>query len=144
MREEIAEFGAELSGDELPTVLGDEPQLERLLLNLIANAIKYAGPSPPRMRVTATRDRAGWTIAVADEGMGIEPGTEERIFELFERGTSGRPMRRGSGRGIGLATCRRIVERHGGRIWATQNEPKGSILQFTLPDNPAVDVALSA
>jgi PAS domain S-box-containing protein len=144
LREEIAESGAEVSGDELPTVLGDEPQLERLLLNLIANAIKYAGPSSPRTRVTARRDDDGWTIAVADEGVGIEPGTEERIFDLFERGAAGRPMRLGTGRGIGLATCRRIVERHGGQIWATRNEPKGSILQFTLPDNPTAGVALCA
>jgi PAS domain S-box-containing protein len=144
LRKEVAESGAEISVDELPTVMGDGAQLERLLLNLIANAIKYAGPGPPRVQLMATRDRDQWTVSVADQGVGIEAGSERRIFELFERGNPGRPVRSGTGRGIGLATCRRIVERHGGRIWVTPNEPGGSIIHFTLPDNTATGTALTA
>jgi signal transduction histidine kinase len=138
LRAEIAESGAEIVSDELSTVLGDEPQLERLLVNLLGNAIKYAGPTAPRIRVTATRERDQWLVSVADQGVGVEPGSELRIFELFERGRPERTVRPGTGKGIGLATCRRIVERHGGRIWVTPNEPRGSVFSFTLSDNFAL------
>ena len=137
LRTEIAESGAVIAAEELPTLLGDRPQFERLLLNLLGNAIKYAGPSAPRIRVAAVREPDRWVMSVADQGVGVPEGDRLRIFELFERGTVGRPMRRGTGRGIGLATCRRIVERHGGRIWVTPNEPTGAIFHFTCPDDIA-------
>jgi signal transduction histidine kinase len=138
LRPDIVESGAEIIADELSTVLGDEPQLERLLVNLLGNAIKYAGTTPPRIRITATRERDQWQVSVADHGVGVESGSESRIFELFERGRPGRTVRPGTGKGIGLATCRRIVERHGGRIWVTPNEPRGSVFCFTLTDNFAL------
>lgn len=130
---DIDRTGAIVSAAPLPTVHGDPAQLERLLVSLLGNAITYAGPGTPRIRVEATRERDMWRIAVSDEGLGIEPGTEERIFRLFERVARAGAAAGGTGRGIGLATCRRIVERHGGRIWVEANEPRGSVFAFTLP-----------
>jgi PAS domain S-box-containing protein len=130
---EISAREATVSRTPLPTVHGDEQQLERVVLNLIANALKFGGEEPPRVCVEAHRDRRGWRISVSDEGIGVEETDRKRIFKLFERGEH--PW---AGRGIGLATCRRIVELHGGRIWVEPNEPHGSTFHFTLPNEPTV------
>lgn len=132
---DIADSEADVTVAGMPTVTGDESQLDRVFVNLISNALKYAGDQPPRVHVDATRDGGGWRISVADAGIGVEPASSERIFELFGRaaGCEQRP-----GRGIGLATCRRIVEMHGGHIWVEPNAPRGAIFRFTLPDNPTV------
>ncbi len=112
---------------------GDEHQLERVLLNLVANAIKFGGEEPPRLRVDAVPQTGAWRISVSDEGTGVPEAARAKIFDLFARGEQS-----SSGRGIGLATCRRIVELHGGRIWVEPNVPRGSIFYFTLPNEPTV------
>ena len=129
---DIIERRAVVVAEELPSVYGDEHQLERVLQNLVANAIKYSGDESPQIRVGAQRESGAWRITVSDQGIGVDDADRERIFDLFERsGTE-------AGSGIGLATCRRIVELHGGRIWVEQNEPSGSVFQFTIPDEPTV------
>ncbi|MFO8010468.1 MAG: PAS domain S-box protein [Dehalococcoidia bacterium] len=116
--------------DELPTVMADESQMSRLFQNLIENAIKYRGPNTPTIHVSAERKRDGWLISLKDNGIGIEPQYGERIFTIFEQ-----LHKRGqySGTGIGLSICKRIVERHGGKIWVESEPDNGSTFYFTLP-----------
>lgn len=132
LESEIKERRAEFIAQELPSVFGDEHQLERVFLNLISNALKYAGEQPPEIAVYAHRAPGAWCISVADRGIGVQDANRHRIFELFARGQVG------SGSGIGLATSRRIVELHGGSIWVEPNEPSGAVFSFTLPDEPTV------
>jgi len=126
----IEEGGAEIERGELPVVLGDEVQLLQLFQNLIGNAIKFRGQAPPRVRVTAEPADDGWCFSVGDNGIGIAPEYFERIFVLFQR-LHGRKEYPGTG--IGLALCKRIVERHGGRIWVESTPGNGSVFRFTLP-----------
>lgn len=132
LRSEIESRAATLVVEELPSVFGDEHQLERVFLNLISNALKYSGEDLPEIRICAERVPDAWRISVADLGIGVPETDRERIFELFARGSTE------SGSGIGLATCRRIIELHGGRMWVEPNEPTGSIFNFTLPDEPTL------
>ena len=118
---------------KLPTVHGDEHQLERVFLNLIANALKFGGDEPPRVHVDAHREPGAWRISVTDHGVGIPEAERGTIFELFSRGADST-----AGRGIGLATCRRVIELHGGRIWVEPNDPHGATFNFTLPTEPKV------
>ena len=130
----IEEGGAEIERGELPVVLGDEVQLLQLFQNLIGNAIKFRGHAAPRVRVTAEPADDGWCFSVGDNGIGIAPEYFERIFVLFQR-LHGRKEYPGTG--IGLALCKRIVERHGGRIWVESTTGQGSVFRFTLPRVPA-------
>jgi signal transduction histidine kinase len=125
----IKECGGDVTRDELPVVVGDHTQLLQLLQNLIVNGIKYRGDDPPRVHVSAHRDGDRWTIAVRDNGIGIAAEYQERIFEIFYRlhTEQGYP-----GSGIGLATCRRIVHRHHGKIWVESQPDHGSTFSFTL------------
>ena len=118
----------------LPTVPGDPTQLRQLLQNLITNAIKFRRSDvTAEVRVTATDSGDGWTIDVADNGIGIDPEHREEIFGMFSRLQQGdRP-----GSGIGLAICARVVANHGGRIWVADSDSPGSILRFTLAKHPA-------
>jgi PAS domain S-box-containing protein len=127
----IDEAGAVLQVEELPTLEADRSQLGQLVQNLIGNAVKFAGEDPPVVRMSAQRDGDGWRFAFADNGIGIEPQYSERIFEVFQRlhGPAEYP-----GTGIGLAICRTIVRRHGGRIWVEPRPGGGSIFLFTIPD----------
>ena len=126
----IAEAEAEISVEGLPRVQGDASQLRQVFQNLIDNAIEYSGDEPPRIHVSATdRDEAD-EISVRDEGIGIDPDDQERIFEVFER-LHGREEYDGTG--IGLALCQRIVERHGGRLRVDSEPGEGSTFSFTLP-----------
>jgi signal transduction histidine kinase len=133
LSQEITDGGAVVTHGKLPTIHGDEHQLERVFQNLIANALKFGGDEPPRVHVDAQREQGAWQISVSDEGVGIPEEDRDRIFELFSRGGEST-----GGRGIGLATCRRIIETHGGRIWVEPNHPRGSTFSFTLPNEPTV------
>jgi two-component system sensor histidine kinase/response regulator len=132
LRVAVAESQAAVELDTLPQVKGDASQLVQLLQNLLGNAIKFRGTEPPRIRVQAQAGEPGWWhVSVRDNGIGIEPAYFERVFVLFQRlhGRSAYP-----GTGIGLALCKRIVERHGGRIWVESQPGAGSAFHFTLPD----------
>lgn len=129
LRIESADACAQITFDTLPAVLGDETQLLQLFQNLIANAIKYRSDTPPEIHISAELLDQEWVFSVADNGLGIAPADRERVFDMFERAhPAAHP-----GAGIGLATCRRIVRRHGGRIWVDDNQPGGSIFYFTIP-----------
>ena len=126
----IEETDAEITVDALPRVRGDASQLRQLFQNLVQNALTYSGDEPPQIRITATECDDGWECAVSDDGIGISPDDRERIFELFER-LHGVGEHEGSG--IGLALCRRIVERHGGEIRVESTPGEGSTFSVVLP-----------
>ena len=132
----LAETGAVIDRGPLPTLAADPGQLHRLFLNLLGNALKFRGPATPRIGIAAVRDGTFWRIAVCDNGIGIDPEYREQIFTLFQRLHSRAEY---PGTGIGLAVCRRIVERHGGRIWVESSPEAGATFCFTLPDAPPVD-----
>ncbi|WP_137288515.1 PAS domain-containing sensor histidine kinase [Natronorubrum halophilum] len=126
----IEEADAEITSESLPTVAGDASQLRQLFQNLVDNAIEYSGEEPPRVAISATREGDEWLISVSDEGIGIDSADEDRVFEVFERLHSHEEH---AGTGIGLALCRRIVERHGGEIWVDSDSGDGTTFSFTLP-----------
>jgi PAS domain S-box-containing protein len=136
LRTSIEEAGAEVSVDPLPAVRADATSTRQLFQNLISNAIKFAHPArPPVVRVSARRED-GWTISVADNGLGIEPRHRERVFGMFTRLQSAADY---PGTGVGLAMCKKIVERRGGRIWIEDSGEGGTVFSFTIPDRlPAV------
>jgi light-regulated signal transduction histidine kinase (bacteriophytochrome) len=127
----ISATGAQVTCGTLPTISAHRSQVTELLLHLIDNAIKYHGSEPPRVHVSAERVDHEWHFRVADNGIGITPKHYERIFEIFARLHSPRAF---PGTGIGLAACRRIVQRHGGRIWVESELGKGSVFHFTIPE----------
>jgi PAS domain S-box-containing protein len=126
----IAESGAQITRTDLPTVPGDRSQLEQLFQNLLSNAIKFRHDNPPRIRVGAEVEGDHWVFSFADNGIGIESRFADRIFAIFQRLHTRREY---PGTGIGLAICKKIVERHGGRIWMRSSPGKGSTFYFTLP-----------
>jgi light-regulated signal transduction histidine kinase (bacteriophytochrome) len=130
LRMAIEESGAEIQCGALPVVMGDAAQLTQLFQNLIANAIKFRGTEAPRIAVWAQPENAFWRFSVQDNGIGIAPEYFDRIFVMFQRLHS-RSMHPGTG--IGLAICKKIVERHGGRIWVEPAPQQGAVFQFTLP-----------
>ncbi len=129
LRALVEESGAVVTHDTLPLVTADRTQLTQLLQNLIGNAIKFRGEESPRVHISAVRRGRGWLFSVRDNGVGIPPGDEGRIFDIFQRVHD----ERNPGSGIGLAICRKIVERHGGRIWAESEQGRGTTFFFTLP-----------
>jgi light-regulated signal transduction histidine kinase (bacteriophytochrome) len=114
----------------LPTVIADQTQLSQLLQNLIGNAIKFHGAEPPRIHVAGCDRPTEWVITVKDNGIGIEPKYFDRIFAIFQRLHVAAEY---PGTGIGLAVCKRITERHGGRIWVESDPGSGSTFSFSLP-----------
>jgi PAS domain S-box-containing protein len=135
LRVAIDESGAVVTHDSLPAVTTDDAQLSQVFQNLIGNAIKYRGADIPRIHVSAaTNGGKERVFSVRDNGMGIDPQYFDRIFVLFQRlhGREGF-----AGTGIGLAICKKILERHGGRIWVESQLEKGSTFHFTLPEEGA-------
>jgi len=126
----IRESKAQVTADELPTVMGDQTQLLQVMQNLIANGIKYRSERTPKIHVSADENDGEWVISVRDNGIGIAPQYAQRIFRIFQRLHSRREY---SGTGIGLAVCKKIIERHGGRIWVESEPEEGSTFFFTLP-----------
>ncbi len=130
LRASVQDTQAEITYDELPTVVGDKPQFAQLLQNLISNAIKFHDKPPPKIHLAAELQDGEWLISVRDRGIGIAPEFYSRIFEFFRRLHN---RDRFPGTGIGLAICKRVVERHGGRIWVESTPGEGSTFFFTLP-----------
>lgn len=127
----LAETGARVERQALPVVRGDRVMLTQLYQNLIGNAVKFVAPGEaPRVRLTAERGEGEWRLAVADEGIGIRPDYAEQIFQPFRR-LHGRGQYEGSG--VGLSICRKVVERHGGRIWLDPAVKRGACFRFSLP-----------
>jgi signal transduction histidine kinase len=114
----------------LPVLLAPPLQLRQIVQNLLDNALKFTGGDGP-VRLAAELDRDQWVVSVTDHGLGIDPADAERIFDIFQRATDRHP-----GTGIGLAVCRRALQRMGGRIWVSPNPGGGSIFRFTIPERP--------
>lgn len=125
----IEDSGAFVTTDDLPVLMADETQILQLFQNLVGNAIKFRGAENPIIHVTAQREAGEWIFSVRDNGIGISPEYYARIFEIFQRLQTREDY---PGTGIGLAICKRIVERHGGRIWVESDPGKGSTFFFTI------------
>lgn len=126
----IEETGAEITSGELPTVMADGSQLAQVFQNLVGNALKFRSSEAPRIRVEAHRNADHWLFSIHDNGIGIEPEYQDRIFLIFQRLHSRRQY---AGTGIGLAICKKIVDRHGGQIWVESQAGQGATFYFTLP-----------
>jgi light-regulated signal transduction histidine kinase (bacteriophytochrome) len=126
----IEESGVAVSVGALPVIHADATQMTQLFQNLLGNALKYRNEHTPRIHVDAKPAEKSWLFSVEDNGIGIEPQYFERIFQMFQRLHT---REKYSGTGIGLAICRRIVERHGGRIWVESAPGRGSTFLFAIP-----------
>jgi signal transduction histidine kinase len=126
----IEESGAVVTHEQLPTVPADSVQLTQVFQNLIGNAIKFRNNAPPKVDVRAERKDKEWQFEVRDNGIGIDPKFYDRIFQIFQRLHTRQEY---VGTGMGLAICKRIVERHGGKIWVESAVGKGARFYFTLP-----------
>ena len=130
LKTKTEDTSAQVEKDTLPVVMGDATLLTQLYQNLIENALKYTAAERPLVRLTAEMDARFWTLGVRDNGIGVEPKFAERIFEPFKRLHG---MSKFEGSGIGLAVCRKSVERVGGKIWVESELGKGAHFKFTLP-----------
>ncbi len=131
LRLAVADSGAEVTHDPLPTVRGDVTLLGQVFQNLIGNALKFRGAAAARAHVSARKENGHWRFAVHDNGIGIAPQHAEQIFQVFQRLHTRREY---PGTGIGLAICKKIVERHGGRIWVESLPEQGSTFLFTISE----------
>lgn len=130
LRTAIEESQAVVSHDRLPCIVADNSQLVQLFQNLIGNAIKFCGPEPPAVTISARNTADHWIFSVLDNGIGIAPEHAETIFVIFQRLHTHAEY---PGNGIGLAICKKIVEQHGGKIWVESELGKGSTFHFILP-----------
>jgi signal transduction histidine kinase len=129
----IRESGATVTHSTLPVVWADPSQMTQVFQNLIGNALKFRGTDPPVVSVQAEKAGQDWLFSVSDNGIGIPPESVEDIFVVFQRLHTRAEY---SGNGIGLAVCKKIVERNGGKIWVVATPGGGSTFKFTLPCNP--------
>jgi light-regulated signal transduction histidine kinase (bacteriophytochrome) len=127
----VRESHAKVTCGELPAVMGERSQLVQLMLNLISNALKYRGQELPHVHVSAERKGNEWIFTLRDNGIGIAPKHHEKIFEIFQRLHDHKEY---PGTGIGLAVCRRVVHRHGGKIWVESEPGRGSAFHFTIAE----------
>ena len=127
---QIEETQAVVTSDPLPTVYADKTQLGQVLQNLLGNALKFHGTKPPRIHIAAKPNGQEWLFSVQDQGIGLDPQFAERIFVIFQRLHTRREY---PGTGLGLALCKKIIERHGGRIWVESQPGNGATFYFTLP-----------
>jgi light-regulated signal transduction histidine kinase (bacteriophytochrome) len=125
----MKETDAEVTRGPLPELCVDGMRMSQVFTNLLSNAIKYRGAEPPRIHVSAAEQEQNWVISVRDNGVGIDPRYRDQVFVLFKR-LHGRET---PGSGVGLAICKEIVERHGGRIWVHSAPGEGSTFSFSLP-----------
>jgi PAS domain S-box-containing protein len=132
LRIAIEESSAVITHDPLPSLSVDAVQMGQLLQNLIANSIKFRGETPPQIHIAAERKEGEWVLSIHDSGIGIEAQYHDRIFHIFQRLHTRLEY---PGTGIGLAICKRIVERHGGRIWVESELGRGTSFYFTIPDH---------
>ncbi len=130
LHQEMQETGATVTSGALPTVLADRSQLTQVFRNLLGNAVKFRGGRQPEIHVDAVRSENTWQFSVRDNGIGIDKQFAERIFVIFQRLHTRKEYQ---GTGIGLALCKKIVERHGGRIWVESELGHGATFFFTLP-----------
>ena len=133
LRFAIEEKHAEVVVGEMPEIQADPVQLTQLLQNLIGNALKFSADRPLRIEIQASRRNGEWEFAVRDNGIGIDPKDNERIFVIFQRLHSRQEY---EGTGLGLAIAKKIVERHGGRIWLESTPGEGTTFYFTLSEEP--------
>jgi signal transduction histidine kinase len=136
LRIPLEQSGALVTHDPLPEVMADPIQLFQLLQNLIGNAIKFRDENKSLIHISAKRKEKEWVFSVSDNGIGIPAEYTEKIFEMFQRLHNKKEY---PGTGIGLATCKKIVERHGGHIWVESNPNGGSTFYFTIPDRSISD-----
>lgn len=130
LRSTIDESGARVCIGDLPTVEAHSGQLAQVIENLIGNAIKFRSERPLEIDISAGREGTQWRLCVKDNGIGMDPARAQQAFELFRRLHG---QEHYTGTGIGLAICKKIIERHGGRIWVESEVDKGSAFCFTLP-----------
>ncbi|HUP87400.1 MAG TPA: ATP-binding protein [Acidimicrobiales bacterium] len=131
MRADIDAVGGQVQLGSLPVLQADPVQFAEVIQNLLTNAIKYRSPGRPlRIRISAERDDADWTFRIEDNGVGIPDGEHGSVFDIFKRGAGAAAV---TGSGIGLAVCRRVIERHNGRIWAEPTPGGGTAFVFALP-----------
>lgn len=126
---EIEKNCAIVTHDQLPTLLADHIQIIQLFQNLIGNALKFRGEEPPHVHISAEHEEDEWVISIGDNGIGIDPKHFTSIFDIFQRAPDSSEY---PGNGIGLAICKKIVERHGGRIWVESVPGKGSTFKFAI------------
>jgi light-regulated signal transduction histidine kinase (bacteriophytochrome) len=128
LTEPIAKADASVVGEPLPTVRGDATQLGQVFRHLISNSLAFSNGEPPHVHISSESDEEGVCVSVADNGIGMDGTQAARAFDLFQRFQSSPP-----GNGVGLAICRKIIERHGGRIWVEQRDEGGTVVRFRIP-----------
>ena len=126
----IQESDAEITHSQLPVAMGDMSQMERVFQNIIGNAIKFRGNKAPKIHIQAEKQNNNWLFSIKDNGIGIEPGSKDRIFKIFQRLHT---IDKYKGTGIGLAVCKKAIQRHGGDIWIDSEVGKGTTFFFTMP-----------
>jgi light-regulated signal transduction histidine kinase (bacteriophytochrome) len=130
----ILESGAAVNWDGLPVVMADAGQLTQVFQNLIANAIKFHGAETPVIQIDSEQNEHDWVLSVSDNGIGIPPESWQDIFVIFRRLHTRTEY---AGNGIGLSICKKIIERHGGKIWIEAQAKPGCHFKFTLPSEPS-------